>query len=454
MKNFTSFIIVFLIAISASAQPTDLLTEKAEKAKEQFKKTEKAGMFLVNQNLSEKFSPTSLEYFLKSAAATHKLDSTVTWTSELGIEWEYEWKEEFYYDASLKNNLWIDKQWDETTESWYVSAQSETEFDNDGKVTVLYFWYRDEPGADLILESKMEPEYNSSGKLKTLMYYETEDQENWTLQMKQIHTYNSSGRLEKVSFEVLEEGEMLETSWMLYYYNDDEKLTLAETYFDMEGEDVLISETHMEYNNSGQLITETDWSLNYTTLQLERSTQTTTEYNANGDEETEIWHEWDATTNIWVETEKDEYTYGSLSYADVIYPSTVFLYEYLSIEMPSTDSKAITEIHTFTKSGDAWIQTEKNVFYYSAVDASNAGLVEKSNFDVYPNPVSENVTFSWTENHPELMLEMYRANGVKIMERQIFSGKSIEVKNLESGIYLYKLINENETVFTGKLVKQ
>lgn len=71
-----------------------------------------------------------------------------------------------------------------------------------------------------------------------------------------------------------------------------------------------------------------------------------------------------------------------------------------------------------------------------------------------PAHFSESVTFSSTENHPELMLEMYRANEAKIMEQEIFSGKSIEVKNLESGIYLYKLINENETVFTGKLVKQ
>jgi len=227
-----------------------------------------------------------------------------------------------------------------------------------------------------------------------------------------------------------------------------------ETYIDMNGNELLISETHMEYNNSGQLITDTNWSLNYTTSQLERATQTTTEYTANGDVETEIWHDWDADAEVWVETDKDEYTYGSLSYADVIYPSMVFLYEYLAIEMPMAESKATAEIHTYTKAGGAWVQTENNVFYYSALAPSNAELVEKSNFDVYPNPVSETITISWTENHPELVLEMYRANGAKIMERQIFSGKSIEVKNLESGIYLYKLVNQNETVFTGKLVKQ
>ncbi len=454
MKNFTSFIIVFLIAILASAQPTDLLIEKAEEAKKQLSKAEKAGMFLVNQNLSENFSSASLEYLLKSAAATHKLDSTVTWTSELGIEWEYEWKEEFYYNSSLKNNMWVDKEWDAATESWYVSAQTETEFDSEGKATVLYMWYRDEPGADLLLETKMEPEYNSSGKVETLFYHDTEDGgENWALQMEQVYAYNSSGKIEEVTLHTLVEGEMQETQRSVYTYEDG-NMTMIQIYFMMEGEEFLTSETYLEYNNSGQLIIEEDWLLNYTTFELEKSSRIETEYTANGDVETEIWHDWDADAQVWVETEKDEYTYGSLSYADVIYPSMVFLYEYLAIEMPMAESKATAEIDTYTKAEDAWVQTENNVFYYSALDPSNAELVEKSNFDVYPNPVSETITISWTENHPELVLEMYRANGAKIMERQIFSGKSIEVKNLESGIYLYKFVNQNETVFTGKLVKQ
>lgn len=453
MKNFTLLFVALLVVLFTTAQPTNLLIEKAEQAKERLKQTEKAGMFLMDQKIDGNLSSRNMDYFLKNAAATHKLDSTVSWTSETGIEWEYEWKEEFYYNESLRNNMWIDKEWDTITGSWYVYSQTEIEFDENGKVQTILSWYRDEPGAELLLESKMEPYYNSSGKLDSLYFYETEDGENWTLQMKQIYTYNSSDKISMVSFHVLEEGVMMEAQWTTYTYEDG-NLTLMQTYFMMEGQEYLTFETRMEYNSSNQLIIEEDWSLSYTTFELEKSSRIETEYNSAGDVETETWYDWDATTETWIETEKDEYIYGSLNYSDVLYPSTVFLYDYLAVEMPMPDSKAISEIHTYLKTDADWLQTEKNAFFYSAAEASNAELVEKNNFDVFPNPVAEKVTFSWTENHPQLLLEMYRMNGAKIMEQQIISGKPVDLKKLGNGIYLYKLINENETVFTGKLVKQ
>jgi hypothetical protein len=453
MRNFTSFVIALLITFSASAQ-TKLLSEKAKQSKNLLNKTELAEVVLLHQQFADNNLPDTWGFHLKNAAATHKLDSTISWEKEPDAEWEYTWKEELYYNQSLRNDLWIDKEWDATTESWYVSSQTDIEFESDGSVKTIYSWYREQPGAELLLESKMEPRYKSSGKLDSLLYYASEDGETWTLEMKQVYTYNSSEKIARVSYLTLEEGEMIESTWTIYTYDDDDNLVSMETYFLVEGEEFLLSKTTMEYNSSGQLINEIDWTLSYTTFQLEKSSRIATHYNASGDVETEIWYDYNDADDTWIETEKDEHIYGSLNYSDVIYPSLVFLYDYLAIDMPFAESKATSEIHSYTKIDDNWVETEKTLFHYSAAQPSNANRIEVGKFEVFPNPVSENVTFSWTDKQPQLMLELYRTNGTKIMERQIFSGKPVEIKNFDSGIYLYRLTHENETIFTGKLVKQ
>jgi hypothetical protein len=74
-------------------------------------------------------------------------------------------------------------------------------------------------------------------------------------------------------------------------------------------------------------------------------------------------------------------------------------------------------------------------------------------FSVYPNPVNEEVTFSFPSNANSREISIYNNLGQEIV--RIKSDNRLEVISLlsfESGIYFYKIAAANE-ILTGKLIK-
>ena len=456
MKRFTFLMLLVLTVSAVFAQLNSQLLKKTEQTQNALKPIINASNLLLKHNKAKKYLTSNNEYFLKNAAATQKIDSTVMRSRIAGeTEWEYLWKEEFHWDESHQSNTWVEKEWDENSGSLYISAQTVTEYDNEGRVEVLYNSYRYEPGEDLLLEGKMVPEYNNSGRLESVKYFATEDDgENWFLEMEVYYSYNNSGQLIETVYWNLEDEELLQSMRLTYSYNEAGERTMSQTYYMMEGEEMLFSETNFEYNNSGQLVNEIDWSFNYTTFQLEKSSRTATEYNASGDISTETYFTWEETGETWLEEDKDEYTYNAIDFSDVLFPYSVFMYEFVGVEMPGFTGKAVAEIDGYTWVDNDWVQVENQIFYYSSIDASNIELTESNDFTIYPNPATNNVTFRWAGNQQHLLLEVFKVDGAKMLEQQVASGQNIQLENLESGVYLYHMKTENETLFSGKLVKQ
>jgi hypothetical protein len=75
-------------------------------------------------------------------------------------------------------------------------------------------------------------------------------------------------------------------------------------------------------------------------------------------------------------------------------------------------------------------------------------------FKVYPNPATDKITFTWNQNYNRLNLKLFQVTGTCVMDREISSQENIPVKDLQNGIYLYKLSNINQVVKSGKLVIQ
>ena len=92
----------------------------------------------------------------------------------------------------------------------------------------------------------------------------------------------------------------------------------------------------------------------------------------------------------------------------------------------------------------------------SAVDE----IVAKSSFSVYPNPASDKVYLSFTERVPEsFILSIYNMHGIKVKEQQFFEnavqGKvEVNISAINSGVYVYRIVQENGKVLDGKLLIQ
>jgi hypothetical protein len=207
------------------------------------------------------------------------------------------------------------------------------------------------------------------------------------------------------------------------------------------------------YNTSGQLESSEDWSLNFLTFLLEKNELTTYQYNTEGDISVEIDSKWDATGQKWVEEYKYENTYGTLSSSDVIYPNNEVLFLAIgdpSIRMPN---KAVASDKTFEKVGGNWVQTDKSTYYYSAASSTLIDELSKPSLTFYPNPASENITLQWKDKYVSLNLQVFQINGAKVLDKIVYSDEKVSVAHLVKGMYLLKLLDGRENVYTGKLVK-
>lgn len=72
--------------------------------------------------------------------------------------------------------------------------------------------------------------------------------------------------------------------------------------------------------------------------------------------------------------------------------------------------------------------------------------------NIFPNPSNKEISFTNIEGTYRMYI--YSGTGQLLMETVNYNKGSIDISGLSEGMYIYKLINEREDIFTGKLIKQ
>ena len=108
---------------------------------------------------------------------------------------------------------------------------------------------------------------------------------------------------------------------------------------------------------------------------------------------------------------------------------------------------------TYDMLNGAWKETGRTTIYYSGGTPTNISETDNAVLSAYPNPFTESVSFKWKSDIGELTLEIYQISGAKVLEQKTLSGNPVSLSKLESGVYLYKLVDGKQTLNTGKLIK-
>jgi hypothetical protein len=451
MKKFT-FLIANLISISTAtnAQIDDGKQKRLQQIQEKFYRYIRQTKYLASFSILSDKSP---EITLKNRVATPKLDSIITMILGQDEEtWQNDMKEIFIYDQELKNTEYIEKEWDAAAQTWSTYSRIEIEYD-DKKINYLVFYSRDEETEELLPKNKIEAFYNAEGKLDSVLQYISGNNDTWDLAGKQNLSYNQSGKLTQIDILMIGEDEDVNMR-IIYSYNSSGYLETTSTSLIREQE-LLISETYYIYDGTGKRTSDETWNINYTTFTLEKSSRTDYEYNDSGILRA-TYSNWNSTTETWEEEQKDEYTYSDTDFSNIAFPGLFQFYSYMYTEEDDlvfkSFHKAITQIDGFEMVNSNWKNTERTSFYYSEDVSSNTDIYKNNSVVMYPNPSSEWITFRWNKNYEQLLLEIYKVTGAKIMERPVFSDSPVPVHQLDNGIYLFKLLNEKNTVHSGKLI--
>ena len=92
-------------------------------------------------------------------------------------------------------------------------------------------------------------------------------------------------------------------------------------------------------------------------------------------------------------------------------------------------------------------KTHKKEFYYSNnATTSTFNIIDKSQFNIYPNPFSNLVHVNSNLSNEKFHYSIYNVNGLFITNGEIETGESIDLSSIPSGIYIVKLsVNKSNT---------
>jgi hypothetical protein len=451
MKKFTFLFLFIAISVFASAQNQADLARKIQQITEKHE--------LLNQQLAFFSNYSNEQNGLKSVAEVQTLDSTVTQIMIRETEtWENDSKDEYLYDAEMRNTSWLSFGWNSDSETWKNDSKTDVEYNAQGQVSTLLMYSSDGENPDLILVSKLEVKYDAEGRADTIVSYQKESETEWLVTSKQVFHYNETGQMVQVNYWVLqgEEGqeELTESMKVEYIYGTSDELTTTNMYYLIEGEEILYSKMEYSYNEAGQPTSLEVSALNLVTLVFGKSNRTVYEYNAEGDVDFEIFSVWSTTTEMYIEQYKDEYTYSDESFSEVVFPSYIDLFFGMSYEPGMSFNKLVTGVNTYQMINGNWEIDEKSTFYYSGGIPTGVDDIKNAVVAVYPNPATESVTFMWKDNYNGLDLEIYQMTGARVLAQKAFSGKLVPVSHLENGVYFYKLKDGSQTLFSGKMIKK
>ena len=78
--------------------------------------------------------------------------------------------------------------------------------------------------------------------------------------------------------------------------------------------------------------------------------------------------------------------------------------------------------------------------------------LELQEFNIYPNPAKDQVNVTIKDN-TETKIEIYSILGNRVLIKKINESMALDISSLNSGLYLFKLI-QNNMVTTKKLIVQ
>ena len=193
-------------------------------------------------------------------------------------------------------------------------------------------------------------------------------------------------------------------------------------------------------------------------------------FDENGNQTLSIYSNWDTETKALVPRWKIENTFDE-SLAISRTQSVEFKY-YPNIGMYKPSSKTVYSINSDTETKlimegiaskydtnfNVWEAFEgedyKSYWYYTKIVTLSTEEVSESTFLIYPNPTSEDVKITLSEQLSNPKLELFDISGRKVLSQNFKASDRIDVSKLAPAMYIYKIKDGTVLKKNGKIIKQ
>jgi hypothetical protein len=474
MKKYSTIIMAVFIASTVTSAKSNEIKSKAKFEKNRY------GNNLFNSTVSEETNhlyslSSKSKTNLKSAIIpTHRLDSMVnevydtiskTWvkhgmhyfiydangnsTLEYSYYWEkykidYAYKYEYTFNVKGVETSGIDSEWDTIANKWVNKYKNENTVNANGK-PLLYIRYEwDTTNNAWINSRKDEYSYDANGNntLEIVSYWRNSKWENG---YKYDYTYDSNNNnISEIEYDWSSTDEKWENSRKYEYtYDTSGNMTLElESDWDKETSKWINStKSENTYNTKiiAALSIRYDWNINSNKWIARSKSENTIDTNNNFTGS--VSSEFDTLTKTWFVYSKEDFIFNNAySYNDLLIPNDFrgdksFLFNHM----------LLTDIRNSTYG------SSKVSLHYSANGTIIRNL-SATNIILYPNPTSEFISFKFNNTSKKITAQFYDITGKLVLSQTVANEEKIKVSPLTKGLYIYKIMNEGETIQKGKMV--
>ncbi len=377
---------------------------------------------------------------------------------------ESEWyrEESGYWDVQTRINYSYDGQghpvtqemlsWNSETQTWVNNQRQDNVWDNRGQIQSETITYWDGINREWFMGSRTEYTMDNDGhELEKIVYGWNTLTSAWTPAMRSSREYDETGKLIQVtgqSWDVLT-GAWINNTREDYTYDAHGNASENKQYTWISSSTSwkLSSQYQMEYDGSGSITQSIQSNWSDEADQLVPNNKNINTYDSFGNPEESFYYTWNQSSGSWDDAYYQQYSFNtSYSYNDLILP---FSYQSSSLfrYMPVSVSFA-----TWDKASGTYRLQNRNAFQYSDKDVSSLDETSVDPVLVYPNPATRWITIQAGKPFFKANIEILDVQGRVVASKPLLhTDKQIQVDQLDSGLYFYKLYIDGE-LHTGNIL--
>ena len=392
-------------------------------------------------------------------------------------------KEDFIFDSKGQNTQCIQYKWDRNKSNWVGDWKFDYTYNSNGQVdqNISYIWHP--------LDSqwggvrKVESTYNSNGQqTDSIVYLWDANVTQWVNSQKIENSYTSNGQLtQRINYQW---GQYI-SKWVgagkdeyIYDVNGNETQSIS---YSWDNQWILNSKEESSYNSTGDVTTLVVYEWNTSLQQWDKLNLVETTYDTNGNltqtveskkllsaDLVGVWknvYSYDSNGNQilaitynfdagqWNLISKHEFTYdlNGNETKNIGYLKSKFSSEWILRETNESIYNSNGNLKQKIILNDQSNIVNRSTWYYSDVDTSITAPASAGELKTFPNPASEYITFNIEDASQPASVELFDMHGKKVVTQMLPESKQIEVSQLKSGMYFYK-IRQGNKIYKGKVV--
>ena len=365
-----------------------------------------------------------------------------------------DWKAEYSYNANGKYSLVMEYVWDDILKQWNTDRKTEYTYDASENPTLIisYVW-----DGQWIEQRKQEFIYEDGKQVEYLRHEWNESISKWGEEDKEEMTYDTNGnRILLIDYDWNESTTSWDSAFMVVdSYDVNNYLTESIEYVWNDVNEEWTNAWKYEYNNDSHGIvameTEYIWLDYIESWDENRTIDYVNDSNGNPIVE-QIATYYNGTGGLLYYT-KYTYTYDdSFVLADLLLPPLSWFVPDYSEQIVNKPLDFLNE--DFDRELLQWYKYAKAIYHYDVDEASSIVEVEReAPIEVYPNPVSDFLSFRISAYRGELSFKLYDMTGRRVMSTKVGMGETVNMEQISRGVYLYQIAVEGK-IKRGKLIKK